>query len=151
MNRVLLLKYQRALIYAALDEITGDSLLDSKDYSKLQLDQSWLDRLKVANFFYRNISCDLVRLEKVAGNIVLDGAAESVGEIFLNTSLNKDDVFSLSLWHAVFFGGTKDLSQLLGRHGLLDWGSFGYELVPSFAEELIQLYKKKEFDLSDIL
>lgn len=146
MENNILLEYQRTLVIASLDGVSGVGVIprwcggqDGKMRSQ------W--KLAVAKFIFRNYAAGLIFFENPDLYHINDAAG--LYEAYKTIEIDGDNN-SLLLWYGVRFLSTKKLDGILERFELNKWEYLDIGLNKIFISELFLEYKLIDQDISDI-
>lgn len=140
--------YQRILIRASLDDVNGFNILAEKNHEEMPPPVRWREHYFVADFVYRNLQSGLIERVKYGEMPGEDESNLCMAEKFLATPFDNNSEDSLVLWNAVNFRGTSKLLEILGRHGLLEWGAINGGVGEGFIGEIIDIYRS--YGLGDV-
>ena len=146
MKYELLLGYQRNLIAASLEDISGVSILSGWCGGQYGANQDkW--RNAVSRFVFRNYSSGLIGCVNPDIYKIKDIMKFSKEYETLEVDGNEE---SLVLWNGVIYSNTKKLDELIERYGLGDWRYLDFDVNHDFMSEIISIYKDFGSDVSDI-
>jgi hypothetical protein len=133
MSNELLHQYQRKLIFACLDDFSGSSVMGAYGGGQDGANPSLWWQASV-DFLYRNLYCKLIEVNPIHKDFPV-GNSKSLCELFASKKPS-DELF----WFYVQFNGTPLLTNIVKKHGLLDWTHFNGSLNVNFMLEIEKIY-----------
>jgi len=143
MDQKLLQDYQKALIYAGLDDFTPNAALSST-FGGLYGDQVERWKSVVIDFICRNMTCGLIEVSPVQTRCKKT-APQDIRELL--DSVGLDDLETSVVWTATYFDGTKKLDELLDGLGVKDWTHLNDPPNLSFQNALLKIYQEHGISL----
>lgn len=138
MDQKLLQDYQKALIYAGLDDFTPNAVLSST-FGGVYGNQVEQWKSVVIDFIYRNMTCGLLEVSPVQTKCK-DATPQDVRTLL--SSVDLDDIATSVIWVATYFDGTKKLDELLSSFCLKDWIHLNDSPNLLFQNTLLEIYQE---------
>ncbi|MEN5182081.1 hypothetical protein ABE501_20195 [Comamonas testosteroni] len=143
MNIELRYAYQKALIYASLDDFTPAAALGNI-YGGFDGVDSCRWASTSLTFLCRNLITGLICFNKMQSKYALMPQNLLHKRMQLEYLEWRETGIPSTLWNSIYFEGAEKLNDILSRNLLTGWDALEKPLNISFINEIIDLYKGRE-------